>query len=284
MSDVVRIAAVQIDPKITKNERNLEKMLLRMREAAGEGAELIVFPECALSGYVFRSREEALPFAETIPGPATDRFAAACRELGVHAVFGLLEKDASRLYNAAALIGPQGPVGKYRKNHLPFLGVDRFVDPGDRPFEVHATPIGNIGMHICYDCNFPESARIMALQGADILALPTNWPGTRDSIPRYVVNARALENLVHVVAVDRVGVERGVRFLGRSKIVHAGGETLASGSTRKEEILYGEVSLALARQKRLVIIPGEFEIDFIRDRRPELYGDLTRPDAYKPPA
>ncbi len=284
MSDIVKVAAVQIDPGITKNEVNLEKILLWTAKAAAEGAQLIVFPECALTGYVFNSREEALPFMETIPGPATDRLADLCRELGVHVVFGLLEVDGDKCYNAAALIGPQGLVGKYRKNHLPFLGVDRFVDPGDRPFQVHQTPVGNIGMHICYDCNFPESARIMALQGADILALPTNWPGTRSHIPKYVVNTRALENKVHVVAVDRVGVERGVRFLGRSKIANAWGDTLASGSARKEEILYGEVSLAQARQKRLVVKPGEFELDFIRDRRPELYGDLTRPDAYKPPA
>ncbi len=282
MNDIIKIAAVQIDPAITKNEKNLEKLLLWTEKAAAEGAPLIVFPECALTGYVFNSREEALPFMETIPGPATDRLADLCRELGVHVVFGLLEVDGDKCYNAAVLVGPQGLVGKYRKIHLPFLGVDRFVDPGDRPFQVHQTPVGNIGMHICYDCNFPESARIMALQGADILALPTNWPGIRGHIPKYMINTRALENKVHVVAVDRVGVERGVRFLGRSKIANAWGDTLASGSARKEEILYGEVSLAQARQKRLVVKPGEFELDFIRDRRPELYGDLVRPDAYKP--
>ncbi|HUV45312.1 MAG TPA: carbon-nitrogen hydrolase family protein [Dehalococcoidales bacterium] len=278
MSDIVKIAAVQIDPGITKNEANLEKILFWTEKAAAEGAQLIVFPECALTGYVFNSREEALPFMETIPGPATDRLADLCRELGVHAVFGLLEVDGDKCYNAAVLIGPQGLVGKYRKNHLPFLGIDRFVDHGNRPFEVHRTPIGNIGMHICYDCQFPESARIMTLQGADILALPTNWPGTRDYISKYVINTRAIENKVHVVAVDRVGVERGVRFLGRSKIVDAWGDTLASGSARKEEILLSEVSLEHARQKHIIIKQGEFEVDYIRDRRPEIYGDLTKPD------
>ena len=278
MSDIVKIAAVQIDPGITKNEANLEKILFWTEKAAAEGAQLIVFPECALTGYVFNSREEALPFMETIPGPATDRLADLCRELGVHAVFGLLEVDGDKCYNAAALIGPQGLVGKYRKNHLPLLGIDRFVDHGNRPFEVHRTPIGNIGMHICYDCQFPESARIMTLQGADILALPTNWPGTRDYISKYVINTRAIENKVHVVAVDRVGVERGVRFLGRSKIVDAWGNTLARGGARKEEILLSEVSLEHARQKHIIIKQGEFEVDYIRDRRPEIYGDLTKPD------
>ena len=279
MNDKVKIAAVQMDPRLMKNEENLERILLRARTAAGEGADLIVFPECALTGYVFTSREEARPFMEPIPGPATDGLAAACGELGVHVVLGLLEVDGDGCFNAAVLVGPEGLVGKYRKNHLPFLGVDRFMDPGDRPFEVHQTPIGNIGMHICYDCNFPESARVMALQRADILALPTNWPTGRGNISRYVVNTRALENKVHVVAVDRVGVERNVRFLGRSKIANAWGDTLATGSARREEILYAEVSLAQARQKHIVVKPGEFEVDLIRDRRPELYGRLTEAEA-----
>ena len=278
MSDNVKIAAVQIDPKITKNEENLEKIILRTQTAAEAGANLVVFPECALTGYVFNSREEALPFMETVPGPATQKLAELCRKTGVYVVFGLLEVDGNNCYNAAVLVGPQGLVGNYRKNHLPFLGIDRFVDPGNRPFEVHRTPIGNIGMHICYDCNFPESARIMTLQGADILALPTNWPGSRDYISKYVINTRALENKVHVVAVDRVGVERGVRFLGRSKIVDAWGNTLARGSARKEEILVSEVSLEQARQKHIVIKPGEFEVNYIQDRRPEIYGDLTSPN------
>jgi len=275
MSDKVKIAAVQMDPKITENRENLNRITQEARTAAASGADLVVFPECALTGYVFGSREEALPFMEPIPGPGTSKLADCCRELGIHIVVGLLEIEEERCFNAAVLVGPGGLVGKYRKNHLPFLGVDRFIDPGDSPFAVHRTPIGNIGIHICYDCNFPESARVMALQGADILALPTNWPGGRGNIARYVVNTRALENKVHVVAVDRVGEERGVRFLGRSKIVNAWGDTLAEGSKANEEIIYGEVSLAEARRKHIVVKPGEFEVDYIRDRRPELYGEIV---------
>jgi len=276
MNDKVKIAAVQMDPKIMRNSENLEKILSQTRVAASEGAELIVFPECALTGYVFGSREEAIPFMETVPGPATDKLAATCKQLGVYVVVGLLEIDGDKCFNAAVLIGTEGLVGKYRKNHLPFLGIDRFVDPGDKPFEVHQTPIGNIGMHICYDCNFPESARIMTLLGADILALPTNWPRGRDTLPRHVINARAYENRVHLVAVDRVGRERGVKFLGRSKIADATGQTLAKGNANDEQILYAEVSLAVARQKRIIIKPGEFEVDLIADRRPELYGEITK--------
>ncbi|UCB43211.1 MAG: carbon-nitrogen hydrolase family protein [Dehalococcoidales bacterium] len=275
MKDNVKVAAVQMEPKLKKNDENLEKITLRIREAAGEGAELIVFPECALSGYMFNNRKEALPYAETIRGPVTERLTELCHELGVHVVVGMLEVDGDQCFNVAILVGPQGLVGKYRKTHLPFLGVDRFLDQGNEPFQVYRTPIGNIGLHICYDCNFPETARVMALQGADILALPTNWPTGRGNISLYVVNTRALENLVHVVAADRVGVERGSTFLGMSKIARAGGDTLAEGSRDSEEILYAEVRLAEARQKRIVIKPGEFELDFIGDRRPELYGRIT---------
>ncbi|GAJ18427.1 unnamed protein product, partial [marine sediment metagenome] len=131
---------------------------------------------------------------ETIPGPSTDELAICCRELGVHVIAGLLEVDADKCFNTAVLVGPRGLVGKYRKIHLPFLGIDRFIDHGNQPFRVYQTPIGNIGMHICYDCNFPESARVMTLLGADILALPTNWPEGREKVAKHVILARAYEN------------------------------------------------------------------------------------------
>ena len=276
MRDKVKIAAVQMDPKIMKNSENLERMVIEIRTAANNGADLIVFPECALSGYVFSSQEEALPFAESIPGMSTERLTTCCQELDVYAVYGLLERDGSECYNAAALVGPQGLIGKYRKIHLPFLGIDRFIDAGKESFQVYETPIGNIGIQICYDCNFPESARIMTLLGADIIVLVTNWPQGRERIPKYVVNTRALENRVHVVAVDRVGNERGAKFIGHSKIVNASGDTLVEASSDNEETIYTEVSLAQARQKHIVIKAGEFEVDYIGDRRPELYGELTK--------
>src|SRR4030042_1001827 len=129
MSDKVKIAAVQMNPAIMQNKKNLDKILSEVRTAAGNGADLIVFPECALTGYVFTSREEAIPFMETIPGPSTKELSACCKELGVYVILGLLEIDADRCYNAAVLIGPKGIIGKYRKNHLPFLGIDRFLNP-----------------------------------------------------------------------------------------------------------------------------------------------------------
>jgi 5-aminopentanamidase len=275
MPDKVKVAAVQFDPQIMSNPGNFEQILSKSRIAAQNGARLIVFPECALSGYVFSSRGEAGPFMETIPGPSTHRLLGPCRELGIFVIYGILEKDGDKCFNSAALVGPGGLVGKYRKAHLPFLGIDRFLDRGGGPFQVFQTPIGNIGIHICYDCNFPESARSMALAGADILALPTNWPEGRRVIPDLVLPTRAYENHVFVVAADRVGIERGTRFIGESKIIGPMGETLAQAGTEDETIIYAELDLALARNKRIVMKPGEFEMDFINDRRPELYAKIT---------
>ncbi|OGN89484.1 MAG: hypothetical protein A2158_04040 [Chloroflexi bacterium RBG_13_46_14] len=176
--------------------------------------------------------------------------------------------------NTALLVSPQGITGTYRKTHLPFLGVDRFVDPGEGPFRVYNTSAGILGMHICYDCNFPENARVMTLLGAEILILPTNWPDGRNKVPEFVVNTRAYENKVAVVAVDRVGTERGANFIGRSKIVNALGDTLAEAGSDKEEIIYAQIDLNDSRNKRYIFKRGEFELDFIGDRRPELYDEI----------
>ncbi|MBI2907952.1 MAG: carbon-nitrogen hydrolase family protein [Chloroflexi bacterium] len=277
MRDKVNIAGVQMEPIIFEKEGNVAKMLAALRTAAGQGAQLIVFPEAALTGYCFTSLEEAVPLTETVPGPGTQRLAAACGELGVYAVFGLLEKDGDRYYNAVALLGPEGFVGKYRKIHLPYLGIDRFLDWGDQPPEVFQTGIGRIGINICYDVTFPETARVMALQGAEIVALSTNWPEGRENAAKYLINARALENRVNYIAVDRVGQERGGRFIGRSKIVDLLGNTLAEAGPTEEEIIYANVYPAAASQKRSIFIPDEFENHIFADRRPELYGAVTEP-------
>jgi predicted amidohydrolase len=273
--DKVRIAAVQMNPQIGNNQKNLEEIVIRTRIAAQNEAVLITFPECTLSGYMFYSREEALPFMETIPGSCTEMLADCCREFNIHIVVGLLEKEGDRAYNAAVLIGPEGLIGKYRKSHLPYLGIDRFIDRGEHPFQVYQTSVGNIGLHICYDCNFPESARVMTLLGADIIVLPTNWPQGREKVVDHLINTRAYENRVNFVAVDRVGNERGSKFIGRSKIVSALGDTLVEASGENEEIIYADVSLTEARQKHIVLKPGEFEMDLIHHRRPELYGEIV---------
>jgi predicted amidohydrolase len=276
MSDTVKVAAVQTDPKLMQNRDNMAGMIEMVKKAADNGANLVVFPECGLTGYVFHSRDEALPYAETIPGPSTEELSALCRQIKVYVIYGLLEKADDKLFNAAAFVGPEGFIGSYRKVHLPFLGIDRFVDKGDRPFQVFSTPIGKVGMHICYDILFPESARVMTLLGADIVVLSTNFPQGRGEALNCVARARSLENKVHLVLSDRVGTERGFTFAGMSNVVNATGEVLGLASPDKEETVYGEVSLEAARQKHRVFIPGEWEIDNIGDRRPELYGLISQ--------
>lgn len=273
----IRVAAVQMDPKLGANAANLAEIKARTREAADGGAKLVVFPECALSGYGFESRDEALLHAETVPGPATDALAALCRERDIHLVVGMLERLEGKLFNVAVLVGPEGVVGTYRKIHLPFLGVDRFVDPGDRPLALHHAGELRLGLHICYDASFPETGRVLTLLGADVLVIITNWPVQSASTAEHLPPTRAIENVVYVLACDRVGEERGCAFAGRSSIVDPNGDVLARAGATDPAILFGEVDPARARRKRLVRVPGVYELDRINDRRPEHYGIITLP-------
>ncbi|MCD6529182.1 carbon-nitrogen hydrolase family protein [Candidatus Bathyarchaeota archaeon] len=272
MADSIKVAGIQMEPKILEKERNLERCLDFIQTAARQGAKLLVFPECALTGYCFSSLDEGLSVAEAIPGPSTEAIASVCKELEVYVVMGLLEKSGNKCYNALAFVGPEGLIGSYRKIHLPYLGIDRFATPGNQPFRVYDTPVGRVGLNICFDVRFPESARVMALQGAEIIALPTNWPKGAESAPRFIVHTRAYENRVNYIAVDRVGMERGFRFIGQSKIVDYNGRTLAEADVSREEIIYADLDLKATREKRVVIIPGEFELPLFEGRRPEFYG------------
>ena len=272
MDKKVKIAGVQMKPEILEKERNLAKCLELIKLTAKEGARLIVFPECALTGYCFSSREEALPFAEPIPGSSTEKLMATCRELNVYVVVGLLEKDGDKCYNTAVLLGPEGLVGKHRKLHLPYLGVDRFLEAGDLPLTVYDTDVGRIGIGICYDMMFAEHSRVLALQEADILVFPANWPETVKVYPGYIIPTRAIENHVFCVAVNRVGEERETEFPGHSKIVDLFGQSLAEGKENEDDIIYAEIKPAEAREKHLVIKEKEHEVDFIKDRRPAFYG------------
>jgi predicted amidohydrolase len=271
------IAAVQMDVLLGRKADNLAVIRAHLRDAAARGARLVVFPECALTGYGFEGRDEALAFAETVPGPATAAVAADCAGLGVWAAFGLLERGGDSLFNACALVGPAGQVLSYRKIHLPFMGVDRFATPGDRPFAVHDLGGLRVGLAICYDGSFPESARVLALLGADLVLLPTNWPAGARPVVCHLVPARALENHIYYAAVNRVGEEAGFRFMGSSRVLAPDGEPLAIASEDRAEILVATIDPAVARCKRLVKVPGGYEVDRVHDRRPEMYGPLTQP-------
>lgn len=271
------VAGIQCDPQLALPDLNLEMIGTWSAQASKAGAALTIFPECAVTGYCFDSREEAMEFAESIPGPATAALETIARQLNLHIVAGMLERAEDQLFNAAVMIGPNGLIGSYRKIHLPFLGVDRFTDHGRNGFPVFDTPLARIGINICYDCSFPESSRVMMLAGADLIALPTNWPESGGcAIPDFVVPTRALENRVYYAAVNRVGTERKDKFIGRSSIVDPTGKTLASAG-EGEQMLLAEINPALARDKHIVRVPGEHEVNRLKDRQPDQYGLLVQP-------
>jgi len=270
----VRAAAVQMDIRLGEVQANLLRVLELLEEAAGGGAQLVVFPECALSGYCFESLEEAR--AAAISAGHSEhlrRFAARCAELGVVGVLGFIEAGAG-CFNSAIVAGEApGSLFLYRKTHLPVLGFDRFATPGNA-LGVAETSWGRLGVLICYDVRFPEAARVLALKGADVIALPTNWPVGAESSPDFLTRARAWENRVFLVAANRVGVERGRRFIGRSQIVAPGGEVLCEAGPDEEAILHADLDLGQARRKRIVYEPGAWELDVIGGRRPDLYAPL----------
>ncbi|MCI0635774.1 MAG: carbon-nitrogen hydrolase family protein [Actinobacteria bacterium] len=269
------VGVAQIEPRLGEVERNLEACLGRVEEAAAAGCELLVLPECALTGYVFDSPEEAAGVALEVPGAETEALVAACERLGLYAVCGLLERGADGLRNCAVLTGPGGLVGRYWKSHLPYLGVDRFVVAGDGPFEPFDTPFGRIGIEICYDLRFPEVTRALALAGADLVAHPTNWPLAARTNADFMTRSRALENRLFLLTANRVGRERAAEFCGWSQIVDPMGERLVEADEASEVLLLAEIDLEKARRKDIIPKPGEYEMHLFDDRRPELYGSLV---------
>jgi predicted amidohydrolase len=278
MTEAWKIAGVQMDVTIGDTRANLAKMLEWFQSPSLAECRLVVFPECALSGYCFQSLQEAMPYTERLDGPAVEAFTRACQQGNRWVAYGFLERgDSGEIYNSLALVGRQGLQGVYRKVHLPYLGIDRFVTRGPDPFQVHHIDGLCVGMHICYDGSFPEASRAMALQGADLLLLPTNWPPGADTFARYLPNARALENNCYFMAVNRVGTERGFRFIGQSRLCDPNGHALADADESSQMAIIGQIDPAKARQKRLVRVPGEHVIDRFADRQPEYYGKLVEP-------
>jgi predicted amidohydrolase len=270
----MKVAAVQMDVKIFEKQRNLEKILASLETAAHEGAKLIVFPECALTGYCFESKQEAWPESETVPGPSTEKLADAAKRLDCTVVVGMLERAGDGIYNAAVVVSPEGIAGTHRKVHLLWLGIDRFDALGDKPFPVFTTPHARLGVNICFDCSFPESGRMVKLQGGQVLCIPTNWPIGSDSW-EHTPKVRATENHIVVVAADRVGEERGFRFAGHCQIVDFTGAVLAEAGETEETVICADVNLIAADMNRVVRVPGQWEFDRIAARRPEMYRAIT---------
>ena len=279
----IKIAGVQMDIELGNAKANLAAMHAHLQTTAAADAELTIFPECTTTGYCFDTFDEAFEVSEGCDGPSVTNVISLCSELGTHTIFGFLERDADRIFNTVVCVGPDGIVARYRKVHLPTLGVDNFTTPGDNAFEVfnlklegYPEPL-RIGMNICYDCSFPESARVLTLKGADLIALPTNWPPGSGLVADVIPNTRALENNVYFAAINRIGTERGFAFIGKSKICDPLGRELDFANHCDEAIVYGEIDVEFARRKHLVAVPGKHEVHRIKDRRPDTYGPIMDP-------
>ncbi len=249
----VKVACLKMDVKIGNIAENIRKSVQMINEAADNGAELIVLPEMANSGYNFDNRQEAIRLAENLEdSESVKAWCGAARDRNVYIVSGITEIDGTDLYNTAVMIGPEGLIGKYRKLHLweeEFL----WFEPGNLGLPVFHTPIGKIGIVICYDMWFPETYRILAAQGADIVCVPTNWV-TIDSLPDNMKNfgpvlamAAAHSNGIYVAAADRVGIERDMVFPGKSLIVRTAGIPIAGPADDTEQIIYGNCNFAKVR-------------------------------------
>lgn len=283
MHTTMQISGIQTDVTLADRAANLARMQQAIKQEVAAGSRLIVFPECFTTGYCFDSLDEAMAEAEELDGQAAEFAAGLCQQNDCFTVFGMLEKDGDRLFNTAVLVGPHGLIGSYRKVHLPYLGVDRFTTHGDRPFEVFEAAGVRIGMLICYDGGFPEAARVLALKGADVIVLPTNWPPGAEYMSSFSVNARAMENGIYFAAVNRVGTERGFSFIGRSRICNPVGATLESADHTDAAVVRATVDVAATREKRIVRVPGKHVIDRMADRRPDMYGPLCEPHSLPRP-
>lgn len=253
----MRLALVQTDIVHGDPSANLANVLAHR---ARLDADLVVFPECAITGYGAADAAEARRLA--IEPEFLDPL------VGKGILVGALQREGDAVHNVATLFLPDGSRHEYRKTHLPFMGADRFCTPGDALDPVD-TPWGRIGVLVCFDLRFPEPARTLALRGADLIVVPTNWPQGAEVSADHIALARAAENRVFVATCNRVGDERGFRFIGRSKIVGIDGGVLAAAGAG-EETLAADLDLALARQKRRIVAPGEYETDAFA-RRPDLY-------------
>lgn len=270
----MRIACIQMEPKVGALNANVAKTLEQLARAHANGADIAVLPELCNSGYVFESREEAFALAEPVPdGPTTKAWMAAAAEFDMIFVAGIAERAGKRLFNSAVAVGPDGHVGTYRKNHL-WAAENLFFEPGDLGVPVWHTRHGRLAAAICYDGWFPEIIRMAAVQGADLLCIPTNWvpmPEQPDDLPvmaNILAMSAAHSNSLFIAAADRIGTERNQPFLGRSIIIgHTGWPIAGPASAADEEVLYADVDLSDARRKRVL---NEFNQP-LRDRRIDLY-------------
>lgn len=265
MSSRMIAGYLQFNPVFGDIKYNVQKSISMI---ASQNADVIVLPELFNTGYQFISKNEANELSEEIPSGFTTRcLIELSKEKNTFIIAGIAERAGEHLYNSAVLTGPEGLVGIYRKTHL-FLEEKLWFSPGDKGFQVWGTPFGNIGIMICFDWFYPESARTLALKGADIIAHPSNL--VLPYCPDAMVT-RCLENRVYAITANRTGSEkRGgkeeLTFIGSSQIVSPWGKILSRATSSEESVSVIEISIEDARNKQL----NKFN-DILIDRREDFY-------------
>ena len=270
MKDKIKLALCQISSVRENKTENLKKIENLTLEAKRQGADLAIFPEMCLTGYVIL--DQVYELAETIPGPTTEKVTALAMNTGMHIIFGmpeLSEKTQATVYNTAVFVGPQGLIGKYRKMYLPTHSVfeeKRYFRPGYQPAAFQTT-LGNIGLNICYDVFFPEVFRLTRLKGAQLMVCISASPAVRRNYFEILTSARALENTAYLAYVNLAGVEDGLQFWGGSRLVCPTGDVVAKAKYDEEDFVICEVDFGDLRA-------AETFIPTIRDLRPELFDKL----------
>ena len=268
------VATVQYEPSQFKKDHNVESLLRLCEEAAKKGAKLIVTPEMGTTGYCFLNREEISSLVETIPGPTTKKFQAITKKFNCYIVIGMpeIDEESQLYYNSAVLIGPNEIIGKHRKSHG-YIAEPKWSAPGQEHL-VFDTDIGKIGILICMDIHFIETARLIALQDADIIIHISNWLGERTPAPYWI--SRAFENSCYLIESNRWGLERTVQFSGGSCVINPDG-TIASVIDKGDGIAYANIDISWAREKKVL------NEKIFNDRRPEMYLNLpTDPYLWNP--
>jgi 5-aminopentanamidase len=265
-----RVACAQIPLSIGDTAGNRTTCRAAIESAANDGAQIVVLPELASSGYVFADRDELSSFAETRDGPAIADWANLAAAFGLTIVGGFPEAAGGAIYNSAAVVDASGLRGVYRKAHL-WDTENRVFDRGDDLPIVVDTDHGRIGVMVCYDVEFPEWVRAVALSGADLLCAPVNWPLLpRPEGERPTEMVRALAgagmNRMPIAVCDRVGIERGQEWIGGSVITDADGYPLAMAEFGKADVVTADIDLAQSRIKRI-----NANNDVLADRRTDLY-------------
>lgn len=251
MPDIVIVAAIQMNCTLGNKEDNLKKSERLVMEAIRQGAVLIVLPELFNTGY--RVEEQDLSLAEPIPGTTTEWMSEISRIHNIYLIGSIIERSITDglVYDTALITGPQGLLGTYRKIHLWDAENVRFIKGEE--FPVFDLGFARLGMQICYEVGFPEGARILTLQGADIVVYPSAFGKARYYAWDIATRSRALENGLYVIAANRTGTEKGETiFGGKSRIVDPQGTVLAEAE-QEDEVIVAEIDLrALLLQRRTI--------------------------------